>query len=290
MALPVAAPATVLTPVLKASEALRKAHTIFMLGTTGSGKSSQIVSLPGKKFAYIWEPNALETLRGYPNLDYLEFLPEDGELDLRLKGFNSDSKSDRPKSDQAGATEPKLFNRWLDDYSARRKSGFFLGYDWLITDSYTYMVAAMMERQMYLDKRNGEPPDKGDYRVVGDALRRIMLSQQAIGVNIFITGHLSIYKDEKTSVITTQANLPGQARTMIPLGCTNIWLAEHNGEASKNFTIRTKPDPRGLREIRTTIPNLKEIEDVTLTVDAKGRFTKPEQEGIGKLLAIKKTP
>lgn len=281
---------TVLAPVSNATNAIRKAHTIFMLGTTGSGKTAQIVSLPGKKFVYIWEPNALETLRGYPNIDFLEFLPEDNELELRLKGFNTGSKTDRPGTDQKGEAEPKLFLRWYDDYVARRKAGFFPQYDWLCTDSYTFMVAAMMERQMYLDKRNGEPPDKGDYRVVGDSLRRIMLSQQAIGVNIFMTGHLSVYKDEKTAKIMVQPNLPGQARVMIPLGCTNIWQAEHNGEASKGFVIRTKPDPQGLREIRTTIPNLKEFEDVSLTVDSQGRFTKPEQEGIGRLLARKPTP
>jgi hypothetical protein len=262
-----------------------KAQTIFVLGRTGGGKTAQIVTLPGKKFVYVWEPNAMETLRGYKGIDYLDFIPQEDELEIALKGFNQNSLNDRK-----GSKEPKTFERWRHDYGERRKSGFFQQYDWVCIDSFTFMVSAMIERQMFLDKRNGEPPDMGDYRVVGDSLRRIVLSMQALKVNLFFTGHLSEYQNEKTKIITVQANLPGQSRTLIPLGCTNIWQCEHNGEASKDFVIRTKPDSRGLRELRTTIPNLKEFENVTIPVDAAGRFVNPEKHGIGALLMSGKKP
>ncbi len=267
-------------PVKSAATATRKAHTILLLGRTGSGKTAQIVTLPGKKFVYIWEPNALETLRGYPNIDYVEFIPPAEELEFRLKGFNKETLSDR----KGTVVEPKIYEAWREDFAERRKANFFADYDWLCLESCTYMVSAMIERQMYLDKRSAEPPDQGDYRVVGDAFRRIILSWQSTGCNILLTGHLSEYQNDKTKLITVQANLPGQARTMIPLGCTNIWQTEHNGEASKDFVIRTKPDPRGLRELRTTIPNLKEFENVTIPVDSQGRFVNPEKHGIGALL------
>lgn len=256
-----------------------RAHTIFVLGRTGGGKTAQIVTLPGKKFVYIWEPNAMETLRGYANVDYLDYIPQEDELEIALKGFNKDTLTDRKT-----VKEPKTYERWRADYAERRKSGFFQQYDWICIDSFTFMVSAMIERQMFLDKRSGEPPDMGDYRVVGDSLRRIVLSMQALNMNLFLTGHLSEYQNEKTKQITVQANLPGQSRTLIPLGCTNIWQCEHNGEASKDFVIRTKPDLRGLRELRTTIPNLKEFENVTIPVDASGRFVNPEKHGIGALL------
>lgn len=277
-----------LQEVKRATDATRKAQTIFLLGRTGSGKTAQILTLPGRKFVYIWEPNALETLRGYPDVDYVEFIPPAEELEFRLKGFNKDTLSDR----KGQVIEPKIYETWREDYAERRKEGFFSQYDWLCLDSFTFMTASMLERQMYLNKRTGEPPDKGDYRVVGDALRRIILSWQATGCNIFLTGHISEYQDEKTKIITVQANLPGQARTLIPLGCTNIWQAEHNGEVSKNFVIRTKPDSRGLRELRSTVPNLKEFEDVTIPTDSRGRLIEPTKHGIGALLTkqSKQTP
>ena len=40
-------------------------HTFLMLGPTGSGKTSQLLTLPGKKFAYLFDPNAILSLRGH---------------------------------------------------------------------------------------------------------------------------------------------------------------------------------------------------------------------------------
>ena len=37
----------------------------LLVGSTGSGKTAQILTLPGKTFAYIFDPSALATLKGY---------------------------------------------------------------------------------------------------------------------------------------------------------------------------------------------------------------------------------
>src|SRR3990167_6767223 len=49
-------------------------HKILMLGDTGSGKTTQFLTLPGKKYMYIFDPNALLSLRGH-DVDYDEYMP-----------------------------------------------------------------------------------------------------------------------------------------------------------------------------------------------------------------------
>ena len=39
------------------------AHKILILGKTGSGKTTQFLTLPGKKFIYLFDPNAILTLQ-----------------------------------------------------------------------------------------------------------------------------------------------------------------------------------------------------------------------------------
>jgi hypothetical protein len=100
-------------------------------------------------------------------------------------------------------------------------------------------------------------------------------------INILMTGHIATYQDEKTQRIDTQLNLPGRARGSIPLQFTDIWLAQA-GEGEKGaikYTVRTVPDPRGLQDIRCSIPGLQAIEDVTIK-----DYKNPTQCGVGKLL------
>lgn len=265
---------TSLTPVNNAATELDKRQVIFLLGRTGSGKSTQFLTLPGRKFAYLFEPSAKVAIQGYP-IDFLEFLPEEDELEYRLKGFNQNTLTDR----KGGTPEPTIYTRWYEDFTARLNANFFESYDWVEIDSFTFLVQAMIDRQMFLNKRTGEPPDRGDYRIVGDSLRAIIRALTGRKVNVFLTGHIQEYQDEKTKIITTQANLPGSARTTIPLMCTNIWQTDYDNALAKKYTIRTRPDKRGMRDLRCSIASLKDDEDITIT-----DLSKPIGQGIGGLL------
>lgn len=265
-------------PVMNAATAGgREAETLFIVGRTGSGKSTQLLTLPGKKFSYCFDPNARIAYRNDPNTDYIEFLPDTDELELRLKGFNKGSLSDRSKV--ARSTEPQLYLQWEADLVARFNSGFFNDYKWVAIDSATFLIEAMMDRQMYLDQRAGEPPDQGDYRVVGDAFRRIMLNFSSRGFNLYITGHINEYTDDKTARTVTQAMLPGRSRVLSPLMCANVWQASFNDEGKNTYLMRTRPDPRGMKDLRCSIDGLDEIIDVTI----KDK-THPEQYGVGAIL------
>jgi|SRR5262245_247277 len=265
-------------PMMNAREAsLSVKHRLMLVGPTGSGKTAQIWTLPGKKFAYVFDPNTLPTIRGC-DVDYEMFLPEVHEVDWSLKGFNKGSKSDRPKR----APEPTLYKDWTENFNEKYDGGFFSGYNWLILDSVTFLHRSCMDRTLWLNGRYGDIEDISDYRVVGSKLTDVFNSVTSLPCNIFATGHLNTYQNDKTKKVTTEIYLPGKARNIIPLMMTNVWMTktEEDDDGKMRYFVRTKPEPRGLVDIRCCFPNLATEEDVTLKhpfEDGKG--------GVGALLA-----
>lgn len=253
---------------------------ILLVGRTGSGKTSQIWTLPGRKFAYFFDPNSLASIRGC-DLDYEEFYPEPLETDATLKGFNKGARSDKPSS----KLEPTLYLRWGQDLTDKVESGFFKDYDWLIFDSLTFLSRAVMARNMWINGRYGGVEELADYRIVGSKMSEVFTSITSLNLNILSTGHIDTFQDENTKKIETKIKLPGSARDILPLVHTNIWLAfpETEGKGDKEnvrYKVRTVPESRGLQDIRTSLRGLSPIEDVTIE-----DFDNPTKSGIGALLA-----
>ena len=249
---------------------------ILSVGRTGAGKTAQALTLPGKKFAYIFDPNSIRTLAG-ADIDIEEFYPDILELDATLKGFNKNANSDKPASER----EPTTYNKWVDDINEKVEAGFFQAYDWLIFDSITFLTKATMDRQLYINNRYGEVEDRADYKIVGSKLSDVFNSIVSLPLNIYCTGHIATYENEKTHRIETSLNLPGSARSRLPLLFTEIWQAvvEENKKGDLRYYMRTRPDPKGLLDIRSSIPDLETLEDVTIE-DMKN----PQKYGIGALL------
>lgn len=247
---------------------------ILVAGKGASGKTSQIWTLPGKKFAYLFDPAARNTLSGL-DIEYEEFLPEAGDLDASLKGFNKGSRDDKPKVTK----EPKIYLNWTEDFNKRVDDGFFLTVDWLIFDSYTMFQSAVMDRILWLNNRYGSIEDLSDYRISGSKVADISKYIFSLPTNIYATTHLNTYQDEKTKKIDTQINLSGKGRTMIPLMCANIWELRSTTDNTANHIMLTKPEPRGFSDIRSSIKGLKPIEDIEIK-----DWKNPENFGIGALL------
>jgi hypothetical protein len=246
---------------------------LLVVGRTGSGKTAQVWTLPGRKFAYIFDVNALPTLKGL-DMDYETFYPDILEMDATLKGFNKGSKDDKMPGSKR---EPKVYNKWIDDINKKVDDDFFSAYDWLIIDSLSFLSKAVMDRQLFINDRYGGIEDLGDYRVVGSKIADVFSSIVTLPINMYCTGHINTFQDDKTKKIETELNLPGKARRVLPSIFTNIWLAHVEGG---KYMIRTKPDARGLQDIRTSIPGLQADEDVTIRKFERGS----DHEGIGALL------
>lgn len=262
-------------PNAKNASATPTHHKILVVGAAGAGKSTQTWSLPGKKFAYFFDPNALLSVQGL-DIDYEEFLPDALELDATLKSFNKNSKpDDKPTS----ARIPTVYMNWVEDLNKKHEAGFFKNYDWLVIDSLTLLSSAVMDRQMYLNNRFGGTEDIADYRIVGTKIADVFRSICSIPINLYCTGHINSFQDEKTKRIEQQLNLPGKSRRMLPLLFSNIWELRATQDEKASYVILTRPEPRGFQEIRTTIRGLPPIVDATIK-----DFAKAENYGIGSLL------
>jgi len=180
--------------------------------------------------------------------------------------------------------EPQVYMKWVDDINEKVEKKFFEvnGYQWLCIDSLTFLAKATMDRQLYINNRYGDIEELGDYRVVGSKLTDVFNSISSLPINLYCTGHLSIFQDDKTKKIETQINLPGKARNYLPLLFTNVWqsITEEGEKGQVKYMIRTRPDPRGLQDVRSAIQGLNTMEDVTI----RG-FGDMAQGGIGALLA-----
>lgn len=253
-----------------------KHHRIMAVGDTGNGKSAQWWSLRGRKFGYIFDPNTLRTIRGL-DMDYEEFYPDIAELDATLKGFNKGAKDDKVAGSKR---EPTTYMKFVEDINAKVETGFFSNYDWIGFDSLTFLTKAIMGRQLYINNRYGSIEELADYRVVGSKLTEVFNSIVSLPINIFATGHIQTFQDEKTLKISTELRLPGQAKGMLPLMFADVWMC-HTEEAKEGtrYKVRTRPDRRGLQSIRCSIKELADTEDVTID------FRRPtEGQGIQRLL------
>lgn len=255
-------------------------HRILLVGPTGSGKTAQIWTLPGRKFAFVFDPNSAQTLRGCPDLEFVEFLPEFMDMDTALKGFNKNSSGRKitPTDKILGKFEPMLYEEWREYFNDFVAAERHKEYDWLIFDSHTFISKSIMDRQLFINDRYGETEDIADFKVVGGKFSEIFSNVNGLPVNVFATGHLQTYEDDKTKKIVTQLYLPGRARTVLPLTYTNVWEAQA-GDKPGTWEIKTLPERRGLQDIRTSLRGLAPVEDVTIK-----DFGKAEEYGIGRLL------
>lgn len=248
-------------------------HKFLMLGPTGSGKTSQILTLPGKKFIYVFDPNALLSLRGH-DIEYEEYLPSNLSLDVRSL------KKDNPKSDKLMATrDSEIYLDWEKSFDAKVESGYFDNFDVIGLDSCTTFLDLIMDRILTINGRPGQFPGQDDYGPQMVAFTNVMRTLNGLGKMVYVTGHLKTDQHELTKKILRQPMMTGQLREKIPLLFSDVLVtsAENDGKGNISYTIQTVAD----REViaRTSIKGLNPVEDVTLD------WSKPlDNQGLGGLL------
>lgn len=251
------------------------AHRILVLGDTGGGKTTQFLTLPGKKFMYAFDSNSLLSIRGY-DVDYEEVLPD--RLNLSVRSLSKD------KGDKTTNHQNTVYVEWEKDFDERMREGFFDQYDAIGIDSGTTLLDLIMDRVLTINGRGGSWPQQDDYGPQMNIFTNIVRTFTSMGKTFYMTGHLEYKQEELSKRIFRQPLMTGRLRVKIPLLFSDIFLAEAKNDGQNNITymLQTVPD-RITTTVRTSIKGLEPFEDVTLD------FKEPlEGQGLGHLLTLEK--
>ncbi len=254
-----------------------KAHKIYLMGDTGSGKTTQFLTLPGKKFAYLFDPNAILSLRGH-DVDYEEFLPD--QLHLQIKPLSKQVAGDKSSVN----IQNEVYLAFEKDFQTKIQTGFFDNYQNIMIDSATTLLGLIMDRQLSLNGRPGTWPQQDDYGPQMVVFMNICRTLTSIGKTVIMTGHMEEKKDETTGRMLRQPMITGQLRKKLPLLFSDIFVCEsqNDGQGNIKHQFQTVPD-RFTPGIRTAMKGLKPFEDVTID------WTKPiEGQGLGGILSRSK--
>lgn len=248
-------------------------HKFLILGSTGTGKTSQLLTLPGKKFAYLFDPNALLTLRGH-DIEYEEFYASD--LSLDANSLSASKTGDKHMSNM----KSDVYLRWERDFEQRLTGGFFDTVDVIAMDSCTTLLDLIMDRILTINGRAGKWPQQDDYGPQMMTFTNIVRTLTGMGKMLYFTGHLSMEKDELTQKIYRVPVMTGKLKDKIPLLFSDIYATgvETSDKGEPTYTIQTVSDNR-TPTIRNSIKGLSPFEDVTIDWSKN-----PQGQGIGGLL------
>jgi AAA domain len=257
-----------------AKDARDKVKSRFLLlGDTGSGKTTQILTLPGKKFMYLFDSNAILSLQGF-DVDYEEFLPDNLNLSVR-------SLAKAAGGDKVTNYKNETYREWEEDFENRIKNGFFDDYDVIGLDSMTTFLDLIMDRVLTINGRAGTVPQQDDYGPQMLTFNNVCRTLVSMGKTVFMTGHMETKQDEATKRIFRTPMITGRLKIKIPLLFSDIFVceAENDGNGNVKHKIQTVPD-RMTTCVRTAFRDLNGFEDVTINWDKD-----PIGQGIGRFLS-----
>lgn len=249
-----------------------QAHRFLLLGDTGSGKTTQLLTIPGRKFAYLFDANAILSLQGH-DVEYEEFLPD--RLNLSVKSLSKEKGGDKTTN-----FKNDLYVDWEKDFQTKLDKGYFDNFDVIAFDSATTFLDLIMDRVLTINQRAGQWPQQDDYGPQMLSFTNVCRTLVSLGKTIVMTGHMETKKDELIGRIFRQPMMTGRLRTKVPLLFSDIFVceAENDGRGSVKHKIQTAPD-RLTTCVRTSFKGLSGFEDVTID------WKKPvEGQGIGRLI------
>ena len=248
---------------------------ILLLGDTGSGKTTQFLTLPGKKYMYVFDPNCLNSLKGY-DVDYDEYLPT--PVPAAVQSLKKEKGGDARRSSS------EVYQEFETQFSERLENGFFAQYDWLGFDSCTTLLELIMDRLLTINGRFGQWPHEDDWgpqmMAFTNICRTVTAMGKRTGISCFFTGHMQDKQNRKTGISRRIPMMTGTLVQRIPLlfsdilGCDN----DKDEKGKVAYQLQTVRDPE-FTVVRTSIKGLDPVESVTIDFSQD-----PVGQGLGGIL------
>lgn len=234
-------------------------HKIMVLGGTGSGKTTQLLTLPGRKFAYLFDPNALLSLKGH-DVEYEEYLPD--RLNLQASSLSKEKNQGLPTPKVTGS---KLYNQWEKDFNDKLDGGYFDQFDVLALDSGTTFLDLIMDQILTLNGRFGQWPHEDDWGPQMITFKNVIRGWTGLNKIIYVTGHLDARADKVTKKVWEDPMMTGRLRQQIPLLFSDVFSLQSmvDDKGQVQYILQTVNE-KGQRFHRTSIRGLSPYENVTL--------------------------
>lgn len=248
---------------------------ILAVGETGGGKTAGFKTLPGKKYGFIFDPNALNTLKG-TDMEYETFFPD-------LLDINAITLKAATRDTHIRAPEPQAYLDFETVFSSKLLSGELGDYDAILFDSMTTFSDLVMDRILYLNGRFGKWPEQADWTATMNTIANVLRTLVNINATVYVTAHTEFKQDEQTGRMRNIMSLIGRLRNKIPLLFSEVWQFSADTDSSGNtaWFVQTAPD-RNCPYLRSTIQGLELFEDITIPSD---KWNNPTGEGVAKILS-----
>lgn len=256
---------------MKSSNTLKRPErTSFLLvGPPGSGKTTQLHTMPGKGFAYAFDPNFEAAILGKKDLDY-EAISGD-VLDIDVHPLSSKAQD---KVKYAGGKSPQAYIEFEKNWRKNLDSGTLDKYDYWWFDSASTFALMIMDRVQFMNGRLGKHPEQADWTAQMHTFHNVMREALYRKKIVIMTAH----EKEKSADSLAQGwqlALTGDLRIRIPLLFSNIYRCEADRD---QYWITTVSD-RHHRYIRNSIRGLPA--DLNATIN---NWDYPVQYGLGRIM------
>ena len=244
---------------------------ILAIGRAGRGKTTQLRTLPGKKLLFCFEDNALNSLKGDPNIDYMLYLPDVVEIAPR-----SLSTKQNARATPATGDKPHAFDDFVADFNALLKDEeTFAKYDVIAIDSLTSLGKAVMDAVLWLNNRMGQQPAQDDWGAQLNTIENTVRKVTSLPKLVYITAHDMLMQDDLTKKIFNELVLTGQLKVRIPMLFSDIFKFQVDGD---EYKILTRPDRYNVK-VRRSIQDLDAEINGTIS-----DLSKASDYGLGALL------
>ena len=216
-------------------------HYKFILaGDTGSGKTSQFLTMPKPRFAQLFDPAATSTLGDDEWTE--EWFPKTGQLPLRSRSFD---KEDRGANK---VPEPQMYNAWAKDLHDKLTHGFFEDnkVQTYMLDSLTLLGMHCLQHQRWY----GRADERMDHRRAGEVMVNAVWALCHLPCHVILTVHTKFGENDEGRS-EHRFTIPGGSKLFVPRFVSGMWFTQIvEADKGPRWTILTRPQ-RGFPHVRT---------------------------------------